>query len=260
MKALKTRSCDFGFADSKSNWVGGARVGGTNSDCDCPSPPAPLPIRARGARGSMLAVALLLLPILSDAVLRAADPVKPKTFSRVQIKDAAGKDVWEFKGKDDGAKVVDAQEHELFRINLSDHKLKIKKPDDTVVGYVSAKPGEFKVIDATGKKELFEVQRQADGDWKLKNGRDELVVRIKKRDYGFELESQDEKSLFKSKLKDGKASLRDARDQTVYYSKDTASTLAVSCLGMKAISDDGMRLGLVAAVMWFEAESERKTP
>lgn len=260
MKALLNRSCGLGCVDLTTSWGGGREGSRRNSDCDCPSPPAHLPMGARGARVLMLALVWLLMPMMSDAALRAAEPLKPKTFSRVQIKDAAGKDVWEFKGKDDGAKVVDAQEHELFRINLSDHKLKIKKPDDSIVGYVSAKPGEFKVIDATGKKELFEVQRQADGDWKLKSGRDELLIRIKKRDYGFELESPDEKSLFKSKLKDGKTSLRDARDQTVYYSKDTTSTLAVSCLGLKSVSEDGLRLGLVAAVMWFEAESERKAP
>jgi len=196
---------------------------------------------------------------MSSTVL-AAEPLKPKTFSRVQIKDASGQDVWEFKGKDDGAKVVDAKERELFRLNLKDHKLKIKLPDDSVIGYVSAKPGEFKVLDSSGQKELFELQRQADGDWKLKDVKDQLLVRIKKRDYGYELESPHEKSLFKCKLKDGKASLRDAQDLTIYSSKDTSSTLALSCLGLKALPSDGVRLGLAAVVMWFEAESERKTP
>lgn len=206
--------------------------------------------------GSRLAALWIAAALLLVGVLVAAEPLKPKTFSRVQIKDAAGKDVWEFKGKDDGAKVVDAQERELFRFNLNDHKLKVKKSDDSVIGYISAKPGEFKVLDVTGKKELFEVQRQADGDWKLKDSKEQLLVRIKKRDYGFELESPDEKSLFKSKLKDGKASLRNAQDQTVYYSKDTASTLALSCLGLKALPDDGLRLGLAAAVMWFESAGQ----
>lgn len=208
--------------------------------------------------GAFFALAAYLSCMLSTAL--AAEPLKPKTFSRVQIKDASGQDVWEFKGKDDGAKIVDAKERELFRLNLKDHKLKIKLPDDSVVGYVSAKPGEFKVLDSAGQKELFELQRQSDGDWKLKDVKEQLLVRIKRRDYGYELESPDEKSLFKSKLKDGKASLRDIKDQTVYSSKDTSSTLALSCLGLKALPGDGMRLGLAAAVMWFEGESERKTP
>ncbi len=216
---------------------------------------------AKVAASSMRAVRVIaaLLPLVIGVAF-AAEPLKPKTFSRVQIKDASGKDVWEFKGKDDGAKVVDAQERELFRFNLNDHKLKIKRPDDSVIGYINAKPGEFKVLDVTGKQELFEMQRQADGDWKLKNSKDQLLARIKKRSYGYEIESPDEKSLFKSKLSDGKASLRNEKDQTVYSSKDTTSTLALSCLGLKALPDDGQRLGLAAAFMWFEAESERKAP
>ena len=187
------------------------------------------------------------------SLAQAEETRKPTLFDRVQIKNEVGGDALEFKGKSDGAKVVDLNERELFRINLKGSKLKIKHPDESVVAYIVVKPGEFKVLDPTEKHELFELQKQADGDWKLKDGSDKSLLRIKHRDYGFEIETQDGKSLFKSKLKDGKVSLRDANDKTVYSTKDASSTLAVSCLGFQPISELGVKAGLVAAVLWFDS-------
>ena len=192
----------------------------------------------------------LVCGLVLTSLVSAADPVF-KPFTRIQIKDAAGADVWEFKGKDDGCKIVDARERELFRVTRSEFKLKIKKPDDTVVGYVIVKPGEYKVVDATGKKELFELQRQSDNDWKWKDSKDQLLARIKKREYGFEIESPQQQSLFKSKLHDAKVSLRDPQEKTLFSSKDTKSTLAFVCLKLKPL-DEGQQAGLMAAILWFE--------
>ncbi len=204
------------------------------------------------------AVACCMAFVACLGLVYADEPRKPTLFDRVQIKNEVGGDALEFKGKSDGAKVVDLNERELFRINLKGNKLKIKRPDESVVAYVVVKPGEFKVLDATEKIELFELQKQPDGDWSLKDGKDKSLLRIKRRDYGFEIQTPDEKSLYKSKLKDGKVSLRDANDKTVYYSKDSTSTLAVSCLGFQPISELGMKAGLVAAALWFESSPEGK--
>lgn len=57
---------------------------------------------AKTRLGIAVFVVVALVGVMSSTVL-AAEPLKPKTFSRVQIKDASGQDVWEFKGKDDGA-------------------------------------------------------------------------------------------------------------------------------------------------------------
>ena len=210
---------------------------------------------------SLVKLVLACFACVACVSLAQADEArKPTLFDRVQIKNEVGGDALEFKAKSDGAKVVDLRERELFRINLKGDKLKIKRPDESVVGYVVAKPGQFKVLDATEKLELFELQKQADGDWKLKDGKDKLLLRLKRRDYGFELETPDDKSLFKSKLKDGKVSLRDVNDKTVHSMKDSTSTLALSCLGFQPISELGVKAGLVAAVLWFEAPAERKKP
>ena len=95
------------------------------------------------------------------------------------------------------------------------------------------------------------MKRQSDGDWKLKDGDDRLLAVIKKRDYGFEIEDASDKSLFKSKLKDGKRSLRNAADDTVLYTKDEFPPISVACLGLEQIESLPVRAGLAVAVLFF---------
>ena len=72
---------------------------------------------------------------------------------------------------------------------------------------------------------------------------------IKKRDYGFEVEDALDNSLFKVKLKNGKTSLRDASDQTVFSTKDQVVTLAVTCLGFDAIDSLPLRTALMTMLI-----------
>jgi len=96
--------------------------------------------------------------------------------------------------------------------------------------------------------ELFKLQRQDDGDWKLENGQDKLIYKVKRRDYGFEIEDEAENSLYKIKVKDEKTSLRNAVDETVYYTKDPVSALGFACLGFDVIEDLRIRVALLVSV------------
>ena len=145
--------------------------------------------------------------------------------SKLSFKATDGNVAFSIKPKDDGAKLVDANEQEMARFNLSGTKLKIKGPDDTVLGYVIASDGKYKIEDADQKNELWKLQPQSDGDWKLEDGKDQLIYKIKVREYGFEIEDGAENSKYKIKLKDDKTSIRDASDKTVYYTKDKGHTL-----------------------------------
>jgi hypothetical protein len=191
----------------------------------------------------------------------SSEPVKttsePDTgqlnFDRENIgfKTGSGERLYEIKFKDDGAKLVDPDEQEIARFNVDGQKVKIKLPDESVAAYVVVKDGEFQVRDASQKVELFELKSQPDGDWKLKDGNDKVLAVIKKRDYGYEIEDGAENSLFKSKLKGDKRSLRDANDETVLYSKDDISPLSVACLGLEQIESLPVRAGLATAVLLF---------
>ena len=97
--------------------------------------------------------------------------------------------------------------------------------------------------------DLYKFQPQSDGDWKLEGAVDKLIYKIKKRSYGFEIEDDAETSLFKAKLKEGKSSLRNAEDVTVYSTKDQIPILAIVCLGFETLDDTDHRRELQAALM-----------
>ena len=173
----------------------------------------------------------------------------------IGFKNRDGETIYELKFKDDGgAKLVDLKENELARFTVSDAKLKVKLPDDSVVAYIVAKPDGFVIRDETQKTELFDMKRQSDGDWKLKTADEKVVAVVQKRDYGYEIEDGDEVSLSKAKLKSGKSSLRNADDETVLYTKDEIPTLCIAVLSLDQIESLPVRAGLSAAVLLLSKE------
>ncbi|MDP6557780.1 MAG: hypothetical protein QGG71_24145, partial [Pirellulaceae bacterium] len=99
---------------------------------------------------------------------------------KIKFKAGQGDTEFSVKPQDDGAKLVDSDEQEIARFNLSDSKLKVKDADDTVLGYVIASPGKYKIKNSAQDVELWQLQRQDDGDWKLEDGQEKLIYKIKK--------------------------------------------------------------------------------
>jgi hypothetical protein len=179
----------------------------------------------------------------------AVSPAPAATgWRRIKLKDGEGAAAYELKKKDDGAKLVDPADAEVLRFKLDGTKLKVKGPDDKVFGYVVVRPGELTLKDADQTKELFEVQRGEDGDWKLKDGADRMLLRIKKREYGWEIETPDDARTGKVKSDGGKVSLRDADEKTQYYTKDAVKPLAMAMLGLTPVESFELRAGLMVAV------------
>jgi hypothetical protein len=172
--------------------------------------------------------------------------------AKIKFKEADGDTAFSLKPQADGAKLVDAGEQELARFNLDGAKLKIKDPNDTVLGYVIASPGKYKIEDPDQAVELWKLQVQDDGDWKLEDGNERLIYKIKRRDYGFEIEDAADNSMYKVKLKDDKTSLRDASEQTVLSTKDPIPLIAVTCVGFDEIESLPIRTGLMTMLMTKE--------
>jgi len=188
--------------------------------------------------------------VTPPAPTKAGEPPAPAPtgWTRVKLKDGEGAAAYELKKKDDGAKLVDPDDAEVARFKLSGTKLKVKGPDEKVLGYIVVSDGELKVKDAEQTRELFEIQRGEDGDWKLKDGDDKLLLRIKKRDYGWEIETPADERQAKVKSDGGKVSLRDAGEKTLYYRKDPVKPLALAMLGLSPVEPFELRAGLMAAV------------
>jgi hypothetical protein len=170
-------------------------------------------------------------------------------LEKIKFKIGDGKTAFSWKPQADGAKLVDADEKEISRYNRDGTKLKIKGPDDVVLAYVVGSGDQYKVKSADQQKELWELQKQADGDWKLKDGSGKLIYMIKMRPYGFEVEDGNENSLAKIKLKDGKLSLRDPAEKTLYYTKDRATAIAMSCLAFEVVKSLPVRCGLMTMLL-----------
>lgn len=199
-------------------------------------------------------------PQVSDATTASAPPSKQassvsqgpqatRLTAKLKFKTGNGDEAFSIKPQDDGAKLIDSDDKELARFKLDGSKLKIKDADDVVLGYIVATDDHYKIKDAKQEVELWKLQRQQDGDWKLKNGQDELVYKIKPREYGFEILDPAEATVFKAKLKEGKTSLRDRSEKTVYSSHDKLPTVAMTCLGFEAIDGLPIRAALMTMLI-----------
>ena len=183
-----------------------------------------------------------------DLVPQEDEPLIRPGEQKIKVKDGKGKTVFSIKPKSDGAKLVDAKEKEIARFNSSPGKLKIKDAKDRVLGYIVISDRAFKIKDAQQTKVLFKLQPQSDGDWKLEDGHEKTIYRIKKRDYGYEVETPKKKTICKIKVKGDKTSLRDAKDKTVYYTNRPTEAIAFACLGLEAIREMPIRAGLMASI------------
>lgn len=183
----------------------------------------------------------------SSAPPKLAEKPPPRT-DKIKFKDANGKTAFSLKFRDDGAKLVDGEEKELARFIRSGKKIKIKDPDDKVLGYIAVTPDKLRLESVDEKSELFTLQRQADGDWKLEDPTQARVYTIKRREYGVEIEDTKKTSLFKVKSKSGKTSLRDASDKTVYQTNEQISAAAMGCFALDKAGDLRWRAALAFAL------------
>ena len=208
-----------------------------------------LNLQPRGRSILLSWLAVILISTFVQATANKADEPKSaaphKLAERIHLKDADGKRSFEIKPEPDGAKLVGSDDKEIARYNAKDHTLKIKDATDKVLGHIVRQEDHYKIENADRTKVLFKIAGKTGGDWSVEDGQQTRLYRIKKRDYGFEIESPTGDSLAKVKLKEGKLSLRDAKDATIYSTKDHASQLGFACLALDKIPSEPLRFGLL---------------
>ena len=148
---------------------------------------------------------------------------------KVKFKETGSSTYFTLKFYEDGLKMLDKKENEIARITKKEDKYKIKDANDQVLGYVTGKKTKFKIKDNSQESTLFIFQRQQDGDWKLETEDvgEQLLCKIGKRDYGWKIESASEKELGKVKNENGRISIRGANGNTLFYTNDSFSGIAV---------------------------------
>lgn len=168
--------------------------------------------------------------ILLCAVTPAAE-----TTGKVKFKNADGSTAYEIKCKPDGAKLVDSAGKELARIHRDGGKIRIKGADDATLGFVTGSSPNWKIKDAAQKTVLFEYQLQSDGDYRLEDGKEKTLVKVKARDDGFELKLPDGKTVSQIDARAGKVSIRDAADRPLLSTGDSSSSAAVAALALEPL-------------------------
>lgn len=182
----------------------------------------------------------------SVALLCAAALGADALAHKIKLKGPDGAQLYALKPADDGAKLLGASDEELCRLKLKGTKIKLKVGEE-VVGYVTSKPGKLKLEDGEQQATHFTLRRQPDGDLKLEGGDGRLVMKLKKRPYGFEAHDAADRSLFKAKLDEGKTKVVDASGATLFYSKDGLRPEAAACLAIERLSI-AQRAGLCLAL------------
>jgi len=217
-----------------------------------PVPEAPAAPSA-SAPSADTAAADASIPETSDTLTAEASETPATTVkgisAKLKFKGADGEVSFSVKPEADGAKLVDAKEQEIARFTVAQNKLKVKDAADTVLGYVVVVDDHFKIKNADQTQELYKLHAQADGDWKLEDGGGKMIYKIKKREYGFEIEDGQDNSLSKVKLNSGKTSLRNTAEETVLYTKDDIDTLAFACMGFEAVKSQPLQAGLMTMVI-----------
>jgi hypothetical protein len=152
-----------------------------------------------------------------------------KKEGKVKFKETGGSTYFTLKFYDDGLKMLDKKENEIARITKKEDKYKIKDANDQVLGYVTGKKTKFKIKNSSQESTLFIFQRQQDGDWKLEaeDSGEQLLCKIGKRDYGWKIESGSETELGKVKHENGRISIQGSNGNTLFYSNDSFSGIAV---------------------------------
>lgn len=181
----------------------------------------------------------------STSAQESGSTASGKNAFKFKLKDGAGNTAYFLKYDGEDGKLLDGNEKELCRFKRSGTKFKIQDANQQTVGSITGYPGRFKIEDENGKG-ILEFQQSGD-DWKLKNEKEVMMLRIKSRDYGFETEKPDNSRYTKVKVKDGKKSLRDKDEKTLLYTKDDLSAKAIVALGFKAL-DERYRFGLALAI------------
>lgn len=166
----------------------------------------------------------------------------------LKFKHDDGSEAFSLELRADGAKLVDTNEVELARFTLDERqKIKIKDSADRPLNYIVTQSGYWKLENADQTQELFVLRQQNDGDYKLEDGRDRPIYRIKARDYGFEIETPEKQSLYKVKLKDDKLSLRNANDQTILATRSKIAPIVMACFGLDELTPE-QQAGLAYAL------------
>lgn len=175
---------------------------------------------------------------VATPIVHNDSPVAVDLKAAIKFKQYNGQERFTLKPKSDGAKLEDASGQEILRLKQdSTQKIKIKDPQEQVLGYVVSANHAWKLKSPDQSQDLFVLRRQGDGDYQLKTGSNQLVYRLKVRDYGYEIETASKDSLYKIKTKGSKTLLNDSKGEILLYTKPPIPPVVMASFGLDALTE-----------------------
>jgi hypothetical protein len=172
----------------------------------------------------------------SSPIAATATNVDART-DKIKFKTEGGSDLFSLKQQADGAKLVDGKEQELARMKADKPgKIKFKNAADKTLGYVVIKQGYWKLENPEQNKELYILRKQSNGNYKLEDAANKEIYQIKPRDNGLEILKYNNQLVYKIKVKEGKISLRNPSEKTIFSTKSGISPIAFACFGFDVLT------------------------
>lgn len=180
--------------------------------------------------------ALLMASMLMRLPEAPAQAAESSDESGLTVTDGDGRPLFGIKRTDHGAKLVDATDRELARLEAHGDRVKITDANNAVVGGVTG--GAKKLHVKAGDKDLlFVLERQGDGDYKLVDAHEGLVAKLKMKGTDHvRVEDSTGKTLFKVKHKGDKVVLFDPTDAPALIARGAKSLLAFAAFGLDRLN------------------------
>ncbi|MCC0176496.1 hypothetical protein I4641_05825 [Waterburya agarophytonicola K14] len=159
-----------------------------------------------------------------------------------------GSEDFSFIPKSNGIKLEGIQGETIVNLTVDiNRKIQIQTSAGSILSHVLIRDNSWTIEDGEETEELYTLQQQTNGDYKLESGDNTAIYQIKKRDYGLEIETPDQKSLYKVKHQDNKQILQDINNKTVLETKSDFPLLAIACYGFEVL-DEAEQTGLAYAI------------
>ncbi len=176
---------------------------------------------------TLVLAGIATLMIAQSARAQSSNPVP------LELSNAQGALALRLEVDGNGGKLVDAKgaEQAVFkRKDDSKRRLLLVTAQAQNNSIESKKSGTWKLMDQQGTV-TYILKAEEDGRYKLKTPDEQTVYRIKKRDYGLEIENGDDKSLYKVRVDQGKLVMKGADGKVVYSTKSNSDPLMLCCFG-----------------------------
>ena len=154
---------------------------------------------------------------------------------KIKFKTETGSEFFSLKLQTDGAKLVDAKNNEIVKIQSEQSgKVKIKNASDKILGYIVTQKGNWK-LDSEQNKVLYTLKLENNGNYQLEDSANKEVYKINSTNNDLLIQANN-KLVYKVKIKEHKISLRDASGKTVFSTKSNITPIAFACFGFDILT------------------------